>query len=124
MPMRFNSLAVGLVADVLYCSGFKPLDPLEVHPETAVVVPPVGLNDYVIELPDLAELVPEVGGRDPRGNLWLRRLSGTYIRKYVLSMSVVEEVILVTTTLITLGTCCLNTMVFVRQPRALYVGRS
>ena len=51
-------------------------------------------------------------------------LNTVVIRKYVLSISGVEEVILVTTTLITLGTCCLNTMVFVRQPRALYVGRS
>ena len=53
---------------------------------------------------------------------WL--LHTVVIRKIELIISGVEEVILVTTTLITLGTCCLNTMVFVRQPRALYVGRS
>ena len=36
------------VKDVLHSPRFKPFDPLEVHPDTSEVVPPVGLNDHVI----------------------------------------------------------------------------
>ena len=57
------------VENVLDCARLEPFDSLKVQPDTLQVVPGVGSNDQVIELLDLAVLIPEARSRNPPGNL-------------------------------------------------------
>ena len=63
LPPHLDGSRFG-VENVLDCARLEPFDSLKVQPDTLQVVPGVDSNDQVIELLDLAVLVPEVRSRD------------------------------------------------------------